>query len=41
MRCRASKTDIKCKSPDEGDLLMGRDSDAIAKNFNAATIPLI
>ncbi len=34
-------TDIKCKSPGEGDLLMGRDPVAIASAFNAAGVPVI
>ncbi len=34
-------TDIKCKSPGEGDLLMGRDPVAIAGELNAAGVPVI
>lgn len=34
-------TDIKCKSPGEGDLLMGRDPVAIAKSLDAAGAPVI
>lgn len=34
-------TDIKCKSPGEGDLLMGRDPVAIAEKLNAAGVAVI
>ncbi len=34
-------TDIKCKSPGEGDLLMGRDPVAIAMSLDAAGAPVI
>ncbi len=33
--------DIKCKSPQEGDLLKGRDPVALAKDLSAAGAPLI
>lgn len=34
-------TDIKCKSPGEGDLLMGRDPVELAKSFSLAGVPVI